>query len=251
MSKTIYYFTGTGNSLQAALDIAEGLGDAEVVSMTKAGMNAGCDSDVVGFVFPTFCWGLPNMVRDFIASGTFRKDAYFFAVVTCGSSVGGSAYDVDSLLRVKGAKLSYGVKLKSVSNYIPMYDINEATKDEVLAKADQALALIIGDLKERKPCAHKKGFWLIRMIRAKMMAGYPTIDKDYNVSDSCDGCGTCASVCPARNIAMKEGKPVFKHNCEHCIACIHWCPQKAINYKNKTQNRKRYHHPKVKAEQLP
>ena len=92
MSKTIYYFSATGNSLQTALDIAEGLGGTEVISMTKAGMNAVCDSEVIGFVFPSFAWGPPNLAHDFIQSGCFRKDAYFFTVVTCGSSMGGSAH---------------------------------------------------------------------------------------------------------------------------------------------------------------
>ena len=251
MSKTVYYFSATGNSLQAALDIAEGLGGAEVVSITKAGMGAKCDSDVIGFVFPTFCWGLPNMVQEFIGSGDFNKDAYFFTVVTCGSAIGGSAYNVDSLLKGKGAKLSYGVKLESVSNYIPLYDIKVATIDEVLAKSDHKLAGIIDDLKERKSCSIKREFWLVRIFRKRLMAGYKTVDKDYIVDESCDGCNICASVCPARNIELAEGRPTFKHNCEHCIACIHWCPQRAINYKKKTQKRHRYHHPKVKAEQLP
>ena len=251
MRKTIYYFSATGNSLQAALDIADGIGDAQVVSITKAGMNARCDSDVIGFVFPTFCWGLPNMVRDFIASGYFNKDAYFFTVVTCGSTPGGSAYDVDCLLRENGAKLSYGAKVKMVSNYIPMYDINTATQDEVLTKASQTLSGIIDDLKERKSHVHKKGFWLVRVMHDKIMSAYKGIDKDYVVGETCDGCGICASVCPAKNIDMSYGKPSFRHNCEHCIACIHWCPKQAINYGSKTQSRKRYHHPKVKAEQLP
>ena len=54
MSTTIYYFTATGNSLQAALDIAEGLGGAEVISVSRAGKNVKCDSEVIGFVFPSF-----------------------------------------------------------------------------------------------------------------------------------------------------------------------------------------------------
>jgi len=256
MNKTIYYFTATGNSLHAALYIAEGLGDAEglppaeVVSVTKAGMNVKCNSDVIGFVFPSFCWGMPNMMRDFIASGDFNKDAYFFTVVTCGASPGGSAFDADALLREKGAKLSYSAKVKMVSNYIPMYEINTAAQDEVLAKAERELDIITGDLKERKSNAFKKAR-LISKIHKMMMKDCKTEDKKYNVSDACDGCGICAAVCPAGNIELPDGKPGFKHNCEHCIACIHWCPRRAINYKDKTQKRKRYHHPKVKAEQLP
>jgi Pyruvate/2-oxoacid:ferredoxin oxidoreductase delta subunit len=30
------------------------------------------------------------------------------------------------------------------------------------------------------------------------------------------------------------------------MACIQFCPKKAINYKDKTQNRKRYTHPTIK-----
>jgi len=117
MSTTIYYFTATGNSLQAALDIAEGLGGAEVISVSRAGKNVKCDSEVIGFVFPSFAWGMPNMFYDFIKSGNFNKDAYFFTIVICGASMGGSARDVDTLLRGKGAKLSYGKQVKMVSNY--------------------------------------------------------------------------------------------------------------------------------------
>jgi len=248
---TIYYFSATGNSLQAALDIAEGLGDTDVVSITQVGMNVQCGSDVIGFVFPTFAWGMPNMVHDFIASGSFNKDAYFFTVVTCGMAIGGTAGDVGILLREKGAKLSYGKKLRTVANYIAAYDAKTETRENILAKADNALAKIISDLAERKTCKIKDGPSFIRKLHNNFTANYKNADKDYNVSGACDGCGICASVCPAKNIEITFGRPSFRHNCEHCLACIHWCPRKAINYKDKTKKRNRYHHPKVKAGQLP
>jgi len=252
MNKTIYYFTATGNSLRAALDIAEGLGGAEVVSVTKAGMNAVCDSEVIGFVFPVFAWGMPSMVNSFIESLNLNKDAYLFAVATCGMFAGGTLKDLEDLLRAKGAKLSYGKKLRMVANYIPMYDAKTETRMKILAKAERALASIISDIKERKSCQIKGGVPRFgEKTRRNTWAEYKVIDKDYNVNESCVGCGTCAAVCPARNIVIEEGNPAFQHNCEHCLACIHWCPQEAINFKDKTQNKRRYHHPKVKAEQLP
>ena len=70
-------------------------------------------------------------------------------------------------------------------------------------------------------------------------------DKGFNVSEACNGCETCSKVCPVGNIQMQEGKPIFLHHCEQCVACVQWCPQQAINFKNKTQKRGRYHHPDI------
>ncbi|GHU94054.1 iron-sulfur protein [Clostridia bacterium] len=250
MSNTIYYFSATGNSLQAALDIAGGLGDTEVISIPKAGRNAVCGSDVIGFVFPVFSFGLPNMVRDFIASGAFKKDAYFFTVVTCGMVIGGCTAELDALLREKGSRLSYGKRLRMVENYIAMQDVKPHTQGKILAKSEKTLASIIVDLRARKQNKPKKGLSFTRKMHDKYSAQYKEADRDLNVSAACTGCGACARVCPAKNIVIAEGKPTFLHNCEHCLACIHWCPARALNYKDKTQNKRRYHHPKIRAEQL-
>ncbi|MBC3798652.1 EFR1 family ferrodoxin, partial [Acetobacterium tundrae] len=77
------------------------------------------------------------------------------------------------------------------------------------------------------------------------------MDKHYNVSDDCIGCGICKKVCPVGNVDLDDNnKPYFKHHCEQCVACIQYCPKKAINYKNKTQNRRRYTYPGIKYTEL-
>jgi epoxyqueuosine reductase QueG len=49
---------------------------------------------------------------------------------------------------------------------------------------------------------------------------------------------------------MANNKPQYKHHCEQCVACIQFCPQKAINYKDATQNRRRYTNPEIKYKEL-
>jgi MinD superfamily P-loop ATPase len=76
------------------------------------------------------------------------------------------------------------------------------------------------------------------------------MDRDYIVDGNCTGCGICKMVCPVKNIEIMNGKPNFKHNCEQCVACIQYCPQRAINYKNLTQKRRRYTNPKINYKEL-
>ena len=66
MRTDIYYFSGTGNSLAIAQNIAEELGDTRLIPIPKAVQN-GLDTTApqLGLVFPVYVWGLPRMVADF------------------------------------------------------------------------------------------------------------------------------------------------------------------------------------------
>ncbi|MBN1673737.1 MAG: hypothetical protein JXR37_22005 [Kiritimatiellae bacterium] len=48
----------------------------------------------------------------------------------------------------------------------------------------------------------------------------------------------------------RNEKPSWLHRCEQCLACLHWCPQEAIQVGKKTVGRARYHHPDVRARDL-
>ncbi|MCC0682910.1 EFR1 family ferrodoxin [Clostridioides sp. ZZV15-6383] len=79
---------------------------------------------------------------------------------------------------------------------------------------------------------------------------YPNQDSHFSIDDIFIECGICSKVCPVDNINIEEGRPRFLHNCEHCLACVHWCPKQAIQWKDVTKNRKRYHNPNVKLEDM-
>jgi len=72
------------------------------------------------------------------------------------------------------------------------------------------------------------------------------MDKGFWVDEKCNSCGICKTACLCGNIALKEGRPVWLHHCEQCLACIQWCPPEAIQYGKKTQRYERYRHPEVK-----
>lgn len=67
MEKVIYYFSGTGNSLQAARIIAAEMGGAMLVSMgSDPEKNAAATAEMIGFVCPVYEWDVPRTVKDFV-----------------------------------------------------------------------------------------------------------------------------------------------------------------------------------------
>ena len=57
----IFCFSGTGNSLKAAKDIAAVLGDTDIVLMKEYHKAEG-SYHTIGFVFPSYAGGVPKAV---------------------------------------------------------------------------------------------------------------------------------------------------------------------------------------------
>jgi ferredoxin/flavodoxin len=245
----IFYFTGTGNSLVAARKIAVVLGNTEL-----AGIPDHFDADLsgygrIGFVYPVYFGGVPLVVKNFVESLDIPAKAYLFAIATRGGIPQNGLKEMNALLAAKGRELDYGTLLLMGANYILLYgkmsiaDFVNRRAAKILPK----LAAAIRD-KEKRPCGLPKPGSMALTERARNKVHEAA--RSYNVSDDCRSCEICQSVCPVGNIELKEGKPAFGANCEQCMACIQWCPREAINYKDKTQKRKRYHHPDIRYQDL-
>ncbi len=241
---TIYCFSSTGNSLYTAKRIAAETG-AVVLPMNED--NVVCDDDVIGFVCPDYFWGLPRIVTRFIVTLQInRKDAYVFAVVTCGGSGPGVSGLIKKLLLEKGVRLSYGGFLATVTNYVPEYTVNDSEARRL--KTEAALERMIESIKNRES-NRVSSFTAINSLVNKFCPGENS-DRYFSVSPKCTGCGTCQKICPVDNIVMENGRPQFLHHCEHCLGCLHNCPAVAIDWKRKTQGKKRYRHPEISLDDL-
>lgn len=254
MSNIIFCYTGTGNSLAAAKTLASNLGNTTVVPMTEQGISTAdaLTAETIGFVFPVHHWNMPRSVREFVSGMEINKRAYIFAIAACGGITVNTLNDFDTLITQKGARLSYAAVHKNVSSYIVAYErFPDPAKQ--LPKSRKALQTIAADINKRtikaaptsNPIKHLLGYAMSGSVKK-----FSNMDRDFFVSKQCTACATCVKVCPAGNIRVDNGKPVFLHRCQQCMACIQYCPCEAINYKDKTQKRSRYHHPDISAEEL-
>ena len=247
----IFYFSGTGNSLKATKDIAEVLGDTEIVSM-KGDYKFSGPYHRIGFVFPSYAGGVPKAVCSYLASLAMKGNManYFFAVVTCGGAARNTLSMLRDVLAPKGISLNYGKELHTVGNYIAMYPPRTDIK-ETLRTADEKNLLYANEIKEKVTTNIGKAK-LGATVFYKMGNQFFKLNaKKLAVSDACTSCGQCEKLCPTKSIRREEGKQVFTwQTCSQCMACIQWCPQEAINCGKKTVERNRYHHPDIKVTEL-
>ena len=104
MNTTIFFFTGTGNSLKIARSICDKLDDCELIPIAKVWQikDLKATSEKVGFIFPLYYSGLPKIVYDFAINIDLSKSDYFFAVAISGGDV--SDLPLQQLGRILKAK---------------------------------------------------------------------------------------------------------------------------------------------------
>jgi len=208
-----------------------------------------CNDEKIGFVFPAYFLGVPKIVERFVQNIEITNpDVYVFAVVTHGGWIHGVSGIFKRQLSKKGVVLNYSAKIKTVENYIPIYKVNNS--DEIHVKVRNNIEAIANEINGGKTNKAE----MVTPVNPFMRHFFPgknaDCDKYFVVSDACADCGICAKVCPMNNITYSEQKPVFHHNCEHCLACIHLCPEEAIEWKKKTIGKERYRNPNVKLSEL-
>jgi ferredoxin len=251
MKTIIYYFTGTGNSLAAAKSICMHLGECELVSIASLAGTSGeiqPGADRVGIVCPVYDFGLPSIVAEFVQRLGLSQTGYCFAVLTMGGIGVSALHQLDRLVFAHNNRhLDAAFVVRMVGNFVPLYEpAKGAKREKLLADADKRFTEIAGSIDKGlivRPDIALLSAFLKRFTYDGFIRQIHDADKNFIADGKCTACGTCAAVCPVKNIDMVEEKPVWKHHCELCCACLHFCPVEAIQYGPKTAKRGRYRHP--------
>jgi ferredoxin len=259
MSAEVYYFTGTGNSLVVARDIAKRI-DGKVVSipsvMDKESIEP--DADVLGIVFPAYYMRMPGIVERFVNKLANIQDKYIFAIVTVGGIAGSVLPRLSEAINKRGGNLATGFIVRMPANYIHNADALPLFLQKRMfrswSKRVDNIAYAVQVRKRGLARMFNPAMTLLfsRHIDEEYLEGglSPDIDKNFWVDGKCNGCRVCFEICPVRNVKIVDDKPVWQHHCEKCLACIQWCPKQAIQFTNATIKRKRYHHPDAKLSDL-
>ena len=249
----IYYFSGEGNTAYAAHIISKNIGEDRHYIPDTNPVFEKMDGLSLGFMFPIYSWGVPPIVRDFIAglSETFIHEVKknripVWMVVTCGDDIGDTTEMMAEILENRGLKLSAAWSIIMPNTYVllPGFNVDkESLEARKLDKSIPRLREISGKIKE--------GIWEVDVKRGsfpwlKTKICYPLFVKfamkpsKWHWNAECIGCGRCARQCPVDNIEMKGGHPRWGINCVGCLGCYHICPVHAVGYGNRTSNKGQY-----------
>jgi len=250
MKTQLYVYTGTGNSLWAARQLALELKDVSLHFMPNLSRNLKVEANSVGIIFPVHIWGLPKRVIQFTNHLQSKPGTYFFALAVNAGQPAATLVQLQKLMSTHQMSLALGNSIVMPSNYIPWGGPGPIeTQRRLFGEAQEKVKSIARSILQGERKTVDRGpFWqniLFSSIYKISFRSVHKMDKNFWADDKCNGCGICSKVCPAANIETTNEKPAWRHRCEQCLACLQWCPEEAIQYGKKTFKFPRYHHPEV------
>ena len=239
----ILYFSGTGNSMAISRQLAERLGE-QVMPLNLAVKRDLSQERGIGLVFPCYWFNAPRAVTELLPRLQLPKDAYVFIVIPCGAQAGNAIWTVRRMLAAKGVEVSYSHKIRVPDNSAVGFGRNP--NDQVW-KFDRYAGRLERIAAGVRRCHY--AWWglagALCAIPAVQRRTLPMLTPAVN-ADRCIACGICAKVCSQGNITIRDGKACCGDDCTQCLACVHFCPQQAVEINSKpTPKAHQYHHPRV------
>ena len=247
----IYCYSGTGNCLDMAKNIARILGDTDIVMMRSyPAVTETRGAKRVGCVFPCFGGGAPTAVLSYARFIHIEPDTYTFAVSQSASYAGTGLAELNKI-----HPLNYWKAVTHQCSCIWLFPHTVMMPPMTPKQAQKRSEKLAAEIGEEIMAMVKTGKEPPRnALNAAENKGWPMIAKKkaegFRVSDKCIGCGQCEKLCPRGNIRLENGKPVFGTNCIQCLGCLQFCPTGAISLGSITDKREHYHNPNVKAADL-
>lgn len=245
---TIIYFSATGNSKYVAIRLAEEGDKLLFIPDLIKNNTFEFEDDVIGIISPTYFWGLPSIVKDFLEKAKFKTN-YLYFVATYGTTPGASNTIAKNIIKNRNIDSCYSIRM--VDTYTPIFDISTKEKQNKFTKhTEEQIDNVIKSISKRE---HKNRMnrqspaFIVNMISQPLYNNKKRKTNRFSVNESCIGCGLCAKKCPVKAIEIKDKKPVWiKDKCVMCLGCLHRCPKFAIECGNKTKKHGQYQNPKAK-----
>lgn len=268
MRVELKYFTGTGNSLKildTCREIFIQLTHETTISEINFDETNLDNSDLLGFCFPVYAFGIPRICRKYLKLiQQFKYRQKVFVLITAGDSdeAGFSVKECERILKKKNCEIIYTGVIQMPINWttspVPPFP---PSKEEAIkitkVGVEQAKSIaheIINGINKYHIFNYPKRYTKIRFYKDYWLFKYMGLQnlwRTFKVYETCNGCQLCSKICPTKSIRIEYGKPVWTSTCEQCMRCVNFCPNESIyqSMGGETKGKNKYHEPDFKPKQ--
>lgn len=255
MKTTLYYFSGTGNTLCLTKELATQLSDPEMIPIASLNLEDAIrdPNERIGIISPLYSSGLPEIVQRFLQKLECPNKKHLFLIVDRGTEgMGGALGQAKRILQRRKITLDSGYYILMPDNYVRYLQIpNERGQNRLFQNAMNRLTHLADRIKVGEKTIEAEWLSFIYFLVYPFWKRHVhKADKRFSLEATCTGCGQCERICPVENINMVEGRPQWQHNCQECLACLHFCPKQSIQCGGKSKQHGRYHHPAVTVQDI-
>lgn len=243
--RSIFYFSGTGNTRLLAERLAARLTEAsgqdhspvniEKFSEPLTGRQAlKTISGTIILLYPVYAFDAPEIVYEFIDLFEEGADLEFILIKVGCDTIGlngAASHFLKKKIQKRGISVVHEQIFAMPSNFLLSYPdtLNMQLVNASLIHVDNlAKNIVSATYKLDKATLAAKFLTLSFRIER---TGARWFGRSLNAGDACTLCGTCVKSCPRRNIRIENGEVKFGSDCMFCMRCIYGCPEGAIRSK--------------------
>ena len=132
----LLYFSATGNCKYVAQRLAAAYNE-KAISILDCLHQEQYDfsESTIGIVFPTYFWGLPSLVQEFLEKASFQTD-YLYFIATYGTTPGAAGHMAAQAIRGRSVDAFYSVRMPDT--WTPLFDLSSPGKVAAFTKTTEA-----------------------------------------------------------------------------------------------------------------
>lgn len=232
------YFSGTGNTrycVEKFVQKYDRAGETVSIEAENAAQKIS-EYDEIVMGYPVQFSNIPKILQDFVERNShIWKDKKVFVIATMGLFSGDGAGMLARVLKKYSANIVGGLHLKmpdSIGDEKVLKRTLEKNQ-ELVHRAEQKIERAVQNWRDGYP--PQDGIGILNCLTGLFGQRLYFYSKTKAYSDKlkidqsrCIQCGKCASICPMKNISIRDGKMIPDGKCTMCYRCVNFCPTQAI-----------------------
>lgn len=222
----IFYFSGTNNTKYLALILNKYFIDSKIIQIDENSYDSRTFiSNNIFVLYPTYAYGMPRLVKIFLKNTTLTGD--YKALISTGGTNSGNSFSLSYKYK---QTFDYYYFIKSIENFTPLFkSVSDNKLSIILNNENIQIKDLINSLNNKDKAMIRRTHNL-RFIYYLFLLFRPLLSKMIHQNSKCIKCKACINYCNQNAITFKNNKiKIDSKKCELCQGCINKCTHNGLS----------------------